>query len=119
MFLKIFIPMFLCMLTPILVYSIRKCRKDWDVISFFIYNRFRIGLSVVVTLLLSYLMAYNPESVEPILTMMHLPASLGAAGIGLALGGQLISVMPSADKYKDDYKVEGKYDETNRVKLNQ
>lgn len=89
-FFQVWLVMLLVAAIPLILYSISKCGKDFDIISFILATRTRLILGFFLILLLSALVVFVPEA-ELVLTAIGFNADRSSAALGLAIGGLLIS----------------------------
>lgn len=77
-------------LIPLVLYALTKVKRDFDVITWIIDSRTRLGLGFVLIVLISILVVFVPES-EAVLTAIGFNPDKSSAALGLAIGGLLVA----------------------------
>lgn len=89
-FLQIFGTLFLVALIPLLTYALTSCGKDFDVVSWLVYTRTRLGIGFLLLFILSLCLAFVPEASD-VLNAVGFNTGKSVTALGLALGAMLVT----------------------------
>lgn len=91
-FLQTFIVIFVVAAIQLVLYALTKTGRDFDIFSWLLLSRTRLGLGLILILLLSFLIAFVPEA-NIVLNAVGFDTGASNAALGLAVGGLLVSLI--------------------------